>query len=189
MNDKEHRMKNMSAVLQFWFEEVEPKQWWVKDPAFDALIKQRFAATYAQAIRCELYPWRTTAAGRLAEIIVLDQFSRNMFRDQKAAFQYDFLAVALTQAAIEQGADQQLLDQPNRLAFLYMPLMHSESKVIHEQAVRMFSQPGLENNLDFEYRHKAIIDRFGRYPHRNEILGRESTPEEIQFLQQPGSSF
>ncbi len=98
-------MKNMSAVLDFWFEEITPKQWWVKDAAFDELIHQRFATTYQQAIRCELFEWRQSAEGRLAEIIVLDQFSRNMFRDKKAAFEYDALAVALTEAAIDQGAD------------------------------------------------------------------------------------
>lgn len=182
-------MKEMSAVLSFWFEEIESKQWWVKDPEFDRLIQQRFAALYQQAIHNELYPWRQTAPGRLAEIIVLDQFPRNMFRDQAAAFAHDELAVALTQAAIDVGADQALLDEPAKLAFMYMPLMHSESPLIHQQAVAVFSQPGLENNLAFELKHKAIIDRFGRYPHRNAALGRESTAEERAFLQQPGSSF
>jgi uncharacterized protein (DUF924 family) len=176
-------------VLDFWFSELTPKQWFSKDPELDQLIADRFANVYQQAIRCELYTWRKTADGRLAEIIVLDQFSRNMFRDQAAAFAYDSLAVSLTQSAIESGADQHLLKQPEKLAFLYMPLMHSESVLIHELAVKQFSQPGLENNLDYEYRHKAIIDRFGRYPHRNAVLGRMSTPEEQHFLSQPGSSF
>lgn len=182
-------MKEMFAVLSFWFDEIESKQWWVKDPAFDQLIKNQFLSNYQQAVRGELYQWRQSAEGRLAEIIVLDQFSRNMFRDQKQAFEHDYLAVALTQAAIDVGADKVFIDQPKKLAFLYMPLMHSESPVIHQQAVNMFSQPGLESNLDFEYKHKRIIDRFGRYPHRNEILNRQSTPEEIKFLTQPGSSF
>lgn len=182
-------MKKVSDVLGFWFNEIEPKQWWVKDPQFDAVIKQRFLETYHAATKGELYQWRTSAAGRLAEIIVLDQFSRNMFRDQAAAFAHDFVAVALTQAAIDVGADKELLQEPKKLAFLYMPLMHSESLVIHQQAVHCFSQPGLENNLEFEHKHKVIIDKFGRYPHRNEILGRESSEAEIEFLQQPGSSF
>ena len=176
-------------VLQFWFTELKPKQWFSKDDALDQLITDRFGNLYQQAIRCELYSWRKSATGRLAEIIVLDQFSRNMFRDQAAAFAHDALAVALTQAAIDVGADQQLLEQPEKLAFLYMPLMHSESALIHELAVEKFSQPGLEQNLAFEHRHKAIIDQFGRYPHRNEVLGRISTPQERQFLTQPGSSF
>ncbi len=182
-------VKNVSEVLDFWFNEIEPKDWWIKNPEFDTKIRQRFLSTYQAAIKGELYQWRELAAGRLAEIIVLDQFSRNMFRDQAQAFAYDYLAVALTQAAIDTGADKELLNEPKKLAFLYMPLMHSESQLIHEQAVKVFSQAGLENNLDFEYKHKAIIDKFGRYPHRNKILGRESTPKEIEFLQHPGSSF
>jgi len=179
----------MYSVLSFWFEEVESKQWWVKDSEFDQLIADKFLSTYQQAIKGELYQWRQSAEGRLAEIIVLDQFSRNMFRDKKAAFAYDYLAVALTQAAIDVRADAELLDQPRKLPFLYMPLMHSESAIIHQQAVAVFSKPGLESNLDFEYKHKKIIDQFGRYPHRNETLGRQSTAEEIEFLTQPGSSF
>lgn len=179
----------MSEVLSFWFDEIQSKQWWIKDPAFDQLIRKKFLHIYQQAIRCELYQWRESAEGRLAEIIVLDQFSRNMFRDQPEAFRYDFLAVALTQAAIDVGADKLLMKEPQKLSFLYMPLMHSESKAIHQQAVKMFSQPGLENNLDFEYKHKVIIDKFGRYPHRNKILGRQSTPEELNFLMKPNSSF
>jgi len=179
----------MSAVLSFWFNELVPKQWWVKDPSLDEEIRSRFMCLYHQAFQGELYLWRRQALGRLAEIIVLDQFSRNMFRDQAAAFAHDYLAVALTQAAIDVGADKDLKDQPDKLAFLYMPLMHSESAIIHQQAVEVFSQPGLEQNLAFEYKHKRIIDRFGRYPHRNVILGRESTAEEQAFLQQPGSSF
>lgn len=176
-------------VLNFWFNEIEPKQWWEKNAVFDALIKQKFHAIYQQAICGELYQWRHSAGGRLAEIIVLDQFSRNMFRDKAAAFAYDFLAVALTHAAIDIGADKELLSQPEKLSFIYMPLMHSESAMIHQQAVQMFSQPGLEQKLEFEYKHKVIIDRFGRYPHRNAILGRVSTDEELAFLKKPGSSF
>ncbi len=179
----------MYSVLNFWFEEIDSQQWWEKNPEFDQLIKDKFLNIYRQAIQCELYQWRETAEGRLAEIIVLDQFPRNMFRDHQAAFAYDSLAVSLTQAAIDVGADSELLDQPQKLAFMYMPLMHSESAVIHEQAVKMFSKPGLEQNLEFEHRHKRIIDRFGRYPHRNQALGRKSSVEEAEFLTQPGSSF
>jgi uncharacterized protein (DUF924 family) len=182
-------MTQYQDVLNFWFKEIEPKQWWEKNPDFDNEIKSRFEGLYQQAICCELFIWREQPEGRLAEIIVLDQFSRNMYRDQAKAFAHDALAVSLTQAAIDSGADQTLLNQPKKLAFLYMPLMHSESLLIHQQAVKMFSQPGLENNLEFEYKHKQIIERFGRYPHRNEILGRVSSDEEIEFLKQPGSSF
>jgi len=135
----------------------------------------------------ELYGWRSTDLGRLAEIIVLDQFSRNIFRDQSLAFAWDAQALVLAQEAVTAGVLEQL--EFSQQAFLIMPYMHSESKIIHEQAIKLFSRPGLEFNLDFEKRHKVIIDRFGRYPHRNEILGRQSSAEEEEFLKQPGSAF
>ena len=175
------------AILAFWFEEISPPQWWARSEAFDRLIAQRFDAIHAAATRGELYNWRGSADGRLAEIIVLDQFSRNLYRDDPRAFASDGMALALAQTAVAAGADLELPIE--RRAFLYMPYMHSESPRIHAQAVELFSQPGLEGNLNFELRHKAIIDRFGRYPHRNAALGRSSTAEEIEFLQTPGSSF
>lgn len=175
------------TVLDFWFKEIDQQKWWVKDEIFDELIRQRFAATHQSAIRCELSHWRASAAGRLAEIIVLDQFSRNMFRDSAMAFAQDGQALVLAQEAILRNLDQELA-LPQR-AFLYLPFMHSESLVIHEEAVKLFSQQGMEYNLDFELRHKAIIEQFGRYPHRNAILGRQSTPTELEFLKQPGSGF
>lgn len=174
-------------VLKFWFEEISPAQWWAKDPLFDEQIRTRFAALHAQAAQCELYPWRDTAHGRLAEIIVLDQFSRNMFRDTPQAFAQDALALALAQEAIAAGAADLLT--PIERSFLYLPFMHSESLQIHEVAVQLYTENGLQNNLDFEFKHKAIIEQFGRYPHRNAILGRVSTPEEIEFLKQPNSGF
>jgi len=175
------------AVLQFWFEEAEPRQWFQKDDAFDTEVHRRFAELHAQAVRGELSGWRETAEGRLAEIIVLDQFSRNLFRERPEAFAADGMALVLAQEAVAAGADREL--ETAKRAFLYMPYMHSESVSVHEQAVQLFDQPGLEGNLEFELKHKAIIDRFGRYPHRNAVLGRESTEAEIEFLRQPGSSF
>ena len=175
------------SILAFWFEELTPKQWWVAADDLDRQIKSRFGALHAAAECCELYAWRESAAGRLAEIIVLDQFSRNIHRNRPQAFANDAHALALAQTAVAAQADQALDVQ--RRAFLYMPYMHSESLAIHRVAVALFSAPGMENNLDFELRHKAIIDRFGRYPHRNAILGRTSTAEEIEFLKTPGSSF
>ncbi len=174
-------------ILHFWFEEIEPIQWWQKNDTFDQLIHQRFSEVHAQAAVCELYEWRHTAKGRLAEIIVLDQFSRNLFRDSARAFACDAMAVCLAQEAITVGAPKDLTQ--NECSFLYMPFMHSESKKVHRQAVGLFTQNGLESSLAFELKHKAIIDRFGRYPHRNRILGRESTAEELAFLSQPDSSF
>ena len=174
-------------VLHFWFEECEPAQWFSVDPDFDGLIRSRFGALHTQANRCELFAWRGQPEGRLAEIIVLDQFSRNMHRGTPSAFANDPLALALAQEAVASGADQAL--PPERRTFLYMPYMHSESPLIHVEAERLFKANGQPRNYDYELRHKAIVDRFGRYPHRNAILGRDSTAEETAFLQQPGSSF
>ena len=181
-------MMTYQEVLGFWFAELTPKQWFIKDPEVDRAISERFGSLHAQAAQCELYAWRRKPRGRLAEIIVLDQFSRNMYRDRPRAFAQDALALALAQEAVAVGADEQL-ETPQEKVFLYMPYMHSESKAIHEVAMTLFDQPGLEENLQYEIRHKAIVDRFGRYPHRNAILGRESTSDEQQFLKQPGSSF
>jgi len=175
------------AVLQFWFADISPKQWWNKDPEFDALIRSRFGALLQNAVRGELFPWRATAEGRLAEVLVLDQFSRNIHRDTPAAVAADPLALVLAQEAVALGVDRHLT--PLQLPFLYMPYMHSESALIHEIALVLFDQDATRGNLEFERRHKAIIDRFGRYPHRNAILGRNSSAEELAFLEQPGSSF
>ena len=173
-------------VLRFWFEETSPEQWWRNDPVFDQSIRIRFGNLHDAASRAELWAWRETAPGRLAEIILLDQFSRNLHRDAPRAFACDPLALTLAQEAVRIGADLQIA--PERRAFVYMPYMHSESPLIHSVAVDLFRERA-PDNLDYELRHKAIVDRFGRYPHRNAALGRASTPEEIAFLAQPGSSF
>lgn len=175
------------AVLTFWFDETAPEQWWKVDPEFDALIQQRFAEVLQQASAGELFSWRNSAKGRLAEIIVLDQFSRNVYRNTPAAFAQDVAALVLAQEAVAAGALEQL-SQVER-GFLLLPYMHSESRVIHEQAERLYREYAAAENYEFELKHKVIIDRFGRYPHRNRILGRESTEEELAFLKQPGSSF
>jgi uncharacterized protein (DUF924 family) len=174
-------------ILRFWFEEATPEQHFGKADAFDATIRDRFALTHRAAAAGELAAWRGTTDGRLAEIIVLDQFSRNLHRDDARAFACDGMALVLAQEAIRAGADRNM--PAIRRAFLYMPFMHSESRAIHVEAERLFRQPGLENNYAFEQKHKAIIDRFGRYPHRNAVLGRPSTDEELAFLRQPDSSF
>ena len=175
------------SVLQFWFHEIAPAKWWKVDAAFDQLIVKRFSELHGRATRAELFEWRNEPGGRLAEIIILDQFSRNMYRGDRLAFAADTMALALAQEAVASKADLTLL--PEQRVFLYMPYMHSESSVIHEVAERLFKENGLISNFDFELRHKAIIDRFGRYPHRNAILGRQSTEDEHTFLAEPGSSF
>jgi uncharacterized protein (DUF924 family) len=174
-------------ILEFWFVHTRPAQWWKVDRAFDALIAQRFGDLHTCAAQGELSSWRNHAEGRLAEVLVLDQFSRNIHRGTPRAFAQDGMALVLAQEAVASGADLNL--PALQRSFLYMPFMHSESRAVHEVALALFTALGDENNLKFEQRHKIIIDRFGRYPHRNAILGRESTPEEVEFLSQPGSSF
>ena len=174
-------------ILQFWFESIDSKKWFIKDSTFDSLIQKKFGHLLLSASQGELWGWRKNIQGRLAEIIVLDQFSRNIHRDQPESFAQDAMALTLAQEAVASGKDVELPSVQK--AFLYMPFMHSESLLIHQEAVRLFSQAGLKNNLDFELKHKKIIEEFGRYPHRNEILDRESTPQEIEFLKKPGSGF
>lgn len=176
-----------ASILDFWFSEISPEAWWKVDIEFDQLIAERFGSLHKQAIAGELVGWRAEPLGRLAEIIVLDQFSRNIYRGQAQAFQQDPQALTLAQEAVSLNVMQSFT--VNQKPFLYMPYMHSESLKVHDSAVKLFSEEGLESTFDFEMRHRQIIERFGRYPHRNEILGRESTPEELEFLQQPGSSF
>lgn len=174
-------------VLIFWFETLKPRQWFRRDAALDQTITQRFGALLTAARDGELAHWRNEKRGRLAEIIVIDQFSRNVYRNDPRAFSHDAQALVLAQEAVGQQVDVHLSLQER--AFLYMPWMHSESLVIHQHALVLFDQPGLETHLDVERRHLAILERFGRYPHRNQALGRISTPEEIAFLETPGSSF
>ena len=176
-----------TTVIQFWFEDIEPRQQFTKDLEFDESIRTKFSETYQLATQGLLYAWREHPLDALAEILVLDQFSRNMFRDTPKAFEADTVALVLAQEAIRKKFDKELNN--SKKAFFYMPFMHSESKEIHDIALFLFDQPGLEDSFNFEIKHKTIIDRFGRYPHRNEILGRESTADELEFLSQPGSSF
>ena len=177
----------LQSILHFWFTELTPKQHYAKDAALDETIRTRFDATLTAAARCELFAWRATPEGRLAEILVLDQFSRNVYRETARAFAQDALALALAQELAASGQDRSL--PLAQRSFAYMPYMHSESALVNAQAVELFSQPGLEDTLRFELRHKEIIDRFGRYPHRNALLGRVSSPEELAFLSEPGSGF
>jgi uncharacterized protein (DUF924 family) len=175
------------SILNFWFEELAPAQWWRVDTELDNMIRQRFGQVHRAAGAGELFEWRESPGGRLAEVVVLDQFSRNVYRDTPLAFACDLMALVLAQEAVRVGADLAL--SPQHRAFLYMPYMHSESAEIHRHAERLFAAQAPEGNYRSELQHKAIIDRFGRYPHRNRILGRESTAEEVAFLQLPGSSF
>lgn len=174
-------------ILHFWFEELTPQQHFSKDAALDARMRARFGSLLETAASSGLADWRTDAPGRLAEIIVLDQFSRNIHRDTPRAFEQDALVLTLARELVDLKLDM-VLPMEQRL-FAYMPYMHSEDLVAHRAAVPLFSQPGLEENLRYLGLHTAIVERFGRYPHRNAVLGRASTPEEVEFLRQPGSSF
>lgn len=174
-------------VIRFWFDEVGADGWYRASEALDRDIERRYGELLRAAAAAECAAWRDTDAGRLAEIIVLDQFSRNVYRNTPAAFASDPLALALAQEAVRAGVPERL--EPRRSAFLLMPYMHSESRAVHAEAEPLFAAHTSASTLDYERRHQAIIDRFGRYPHRNAVLGRESTAEELAFLQQPGSGF
>ncbi|MGH8249414.1 MAG: DUF924 family protein [Steroidobacteraceae bacterium] len=174
-------------IIHFWFTEIAPVAWWTVDPEFDRLLTERFGDLLRRAAAAELYAWRSDARGRLAEIIVLDQFSRNVCRNTAQAFAQDAMALALAQEAVASGAHRVLAAVER--AFLLLPYMHSESRLIHVQAEVLFREFAPPGNFDSELRHKAIVDRFGRYPHRNALLGRRTTPEEAEFLKTPGSSF
>lgn len=178
---------NAVDVIRFWFEEIDRDRWWSADAAFDDIVRNRFGAALQAARRGELFAWRRSAEGRLAEIIVLDQFARNIHRGTAEAYAGDPVALVLAQEAVARGADRELA--PERRAFLYMPFMHSESLLIHDRALELFGQPGLAHNLEFETRHRRILERFGRYPHRNAALGRPSTAEELEFLRRSDSAF
>ena len=177
-----------AEVLKFWFEDLSPQQWFMQSDQVDTTIRSKFLDLHNKATAGELYNWRKDARGSLAEIIVLDQFSRNLYRDTSKAFAQDGMALVLAQEAIAKGFEEDLSSE-QEVQFLHLPFMHSESRVIHERAVELYTALGQEMNLEFEMKHKAIIERFGRYPHRNRILGRESTQEEIEFLKGPDSSF
>ncbi|WP_114700116.1 DUF924 family protein [Psychrobacter proteolyticus] len=187
------------AVLDFWFDKNNEAYWFEQNDRFDKQIQDKFGSIWEAAKQGECVTWRiaessldgnssiTALAGRLAEIIVLDQFSRNLCRGQASAFAQDGMALALAQEAIQQPYFDTLPMQWRR--FIIIPFMHSESAMIHKRYLPLFEQLDDANTLDFEHRHKQIIDQFGRYPHRNEVLNRDSTEDEKNFLKQPNSSF
>lgn len=177
----------LGEVLRFWFEELNHEQRFSGDAEIDAMIIDRFTDIHSQVAAGEFWQYRTEVYAYLAEIIVLDQFSRQLFRGSGQAFAYDGMALTLAQQAIAANLDQQL-DQTERM-YLYIPFMHSESRVIHEQALPLFESLGIAEALKYEHVHKGIIDEFGRYPHRNKQLGRESTAQEKAYLEKNHESF
>ena len=174
------------TILDHWFSPESGPWWFAKSDTFDADIRARFAGIWQQAAAGELSHWRETTRGRLAEIIILDQFSRNLFRNSPQAFACDAMAQVLAQEAAKQPGFAELPGTWRHM--MLMPLMHSESRKIHALALELFTRHAA-HALIHEEQHKAVIDRFGRYPHRNEALGRTSSAEEIEFLNQEGSSF
>jgi uncharacterized protein (DUF924 family) len=180
-------LMHFQEVIDFWFSELPPSAWFKGGQGLDGDISARFGEVHWAAIAGELYSWRHEPLGRLAEIIVLDQFSRNIHRDTPSAFSADGQALILAQEAIRNRADT-VLSQQQRV-FMYMPYMHSESLAIQSASIRLFEAVAIANNTRFARHHYNIIVEFGRYPHRNNILGRESTEAELAFLAKPGSSF
>ncbi len=174
-------------VLDFWFEESSPEQWFKRDAAFDATIRERFGALRERGAAGELDGWSTTAEGCVALVIVLDQFPRNLFRDDPRAFATDEKARGILRRALDRGFDKALSWRQRQ--FLYMPLQHSEQAADQALSVALYATLGNDEVLKFARAHKEIIDRFGRFPHRNSVLGRKSSRAELAFLARPGSSF
>jgi uncharacterized protein (DUF924 family) len=177
-------LPSIGDVLTFWF--ADPDRWWKKDPAFDAEVRGRFLELHDAAMRDEREDWLETSRGTLAYVIVLDQFSRNIFRGSARTFEGDPRALAVARRVLDRGLDGGL--SGDERMFLYMPFMHSEDIADQDRCVGLFAS-GLQQWLPYAEKHRDIIDRFGRFPHRNALLGRPSTSEELEFLKQPGSSF
>ena len=177
----------IDEVLRFWFEELTSDDWFGGGDAVDEQIRGRFRDLH-EALRSHVpESWRTSARGMLAAVIALDQFPRNMYRGDPRAFAADRAALELAQEAIERKFDREMSDDGRK--FLYLPFEHSEDPAVQARSVELFATVDDDESLGYAVRHKEIVDRFGRFPHRNGVLGRESTPEEIEFLKEPDSSF
>ena len=180
-------MCEKEKILDFWLKECNPEQWFKKNDDFDQMIEKRFSGAIKDAFEGKLESWEETDTGCLALIIVLDQFTRNVFRNTPRAFAGDKRALALSQLC----CDNDYLTNPivQRRQFMLMPMMHSENLTVQDTALPLFKKYASEKDYEYAKKHHNIIARFGRFPHRNVILGRKSTNEELEFLKQPGSSF
>lgn len=173
-------MSTPNEILDFWYSKRIKKYWFAATPAVDKEIRERFEAVWQLASRDGLDEWRYTAEGCLALVIILDQFPLNMFRGTASSFSTGTKAIAVARHAIERNFDESI--SSDKLAFLYMPLIHSENLKNQDDAIELFQKPGMEANLKFARHHRKIIHRFCRFPHRNAILGRTSTQEELDYL-------
>lgn len=183
-------MKDSQAdILTFWFDETQPQQWFQTNPDFDALIRERFTEAYEKARDGILDDWRRDADGCLALCILLDQFPRNMFRGTKQAFATDGKGLVVAKYAVSKGFDQVL--PPLKRRFIYLPYEHSENLNDQRKCVELFEKMTKDDPLGYDYavRHLKVIEAYGRFPHRNKILGRMNTPEEEEYLARPGAGF
>ena len=180
----------METILRFWFEEIDRNRWFAKDVAFDDTIRVRFEDIYRDAVSGALDAWRSSGRGCVATCIVLDQFPRNMYRNRPEAYASDELALAVTRYALERGLDLEEGIGSDFRHFLYMPLMHSERLTDQQQCVELIRTRMNDGKvLRYAEQHLSVIERFGRFPHRNSILGRGSTSEELYFLESPDAHF
>ena len=182
-------MKQISDVLDFWFSERVKEKWWDKDADFDAEIRREFEATHKAALAGELDGWAETPDGALALIIALDQFPRNIYRDTPGAFAADGKAREVARLVLARELDRQV-SEPEQRCFLYLPFEHSEDMEDQRLSVKLFRERvGTERNIEFAEAHLDVIEKYGRFPHRNAILGRPNTPEEDAYLEDPEAGF
>ncbi|WP_088342622.1 MULTISPECIES: DUF924 family protein [Rhodomicrobium] len=174
-------------VVGFWFSEAVKAKWFDADADFDAGLRMRFEAALGKAKRGELAAWEASAEGMLALVVLLDQIPRNIYRATPEAFATDGQALSLAERAIAAGLDAKLT--PEQRIFLYLPFMHSERLAVQERGIALYDELGIAEQIDYMRRHRDVIARFGRFPHRNAILGRVSTEAELAFLTEPGSRF
>lgn len=180
MRDECELPEEAREILSYWFDTLTAEQWWTRDDTVDATIRRKFSNLFERLAAGVPPAWLETPRGRLAAVIALDQFPRNLFRGSPRSFATDERALALARETIELGLDSGLNE--NERIFLYVPFEHSEDREDQARAIDLYENLGHAESLEFAKKHKQIIDRFGRFPHRNEVLGRESTREEIEFL-------
>ena len=178
----------IKTVLQFWYEDCSPEQWFKKDEAFDALLKDRFGDLVECALAGQLDAWAETTDGLQALIILLDQMTRNIHRETPKMYAGDDMALALSLTGVQRGYLDEL-ENPAKRQFLLMPMMHSEDIDIQNKSLPLFKKYTQDMTYEYAVKHQVIVERFGHFPHRNAILGRPSRDEEIEFLKGPDSSF